>query len=159
VPSGAHWVSSGLAAEWGPGAATESILAATTLAQIRTQATAAARPGPPADPCAAYVNDPDPCWTKVDDRRDALFVAVSTYNECNRPTKDKLAFGNNTLYFVHWIGNPVGVCNANMATPHYRLFVVPRAPLPKTGSLLVELVVQVQNSGTTVVDTSQVELG
>jgi hypothetical protein len=109
---------------------------------------AAARPGPPADP-----------WTKVNERRDVLFVAVSTYNECNRPTKDKLAFGNNTLYFVHWIGNPIGVCNANMATPHYRLFAVPRAPLPKTGSLLVELVVQVQNSGTTVVDTSQVELG
>jgi hypothetical protein len=138
-----------MAAEWGPGTQIESILAATSLSQIRTQAMAAARPGPPADP-----------WTKVNERRDVLFVAVSTYNECNRPTKDKIAFGNNTLYFVHWIGNSGGVvCTAEVAEPHYRLFVVPLAPLPKTGSLSVQLVDQVQKSGPAVADTTTVDLG
>jgi hypothetical protein len=99
---------------------------------------------------------------KVNDRRDVVYLAVSTENVCGRATKDKVAFGDGTLYFVHWVGNPGGgdLCKEGaMGLPFYRLFVVPLAQLPPAGTLSVQLVVQVQATGTTVAATSKVELG
>jgi hypothetical protein len=171
LPTGAHWLSSSVVSEYGlapqPNHANpsdtrspESILAATTLVEIRSAALAAAAPLPALSPCETDLDVADPCWTKANDPGGLLFLAVATPGQC-RATKDKVALGGSTLYFIHWIGNSPGegFCQAAIGGTGYRLFTVPMSSLPKTGTLSVELVVQDQRYGTTVADTSQVELG
>jgi hypothetical protein len=171
LPSGAHWLASSVVSQYGlarhPNYAhpsdtqsPKSILAATTLVEIRSAALAAAAPLPALSPCETDVDVADPCWTKVSDPDGLLFLAVATPGQC-RATKDKVALGGSTLYFIHWIGNSPGegFCQAAIGGTGYRLFTVPMSSLPKTGTLSVELVVQDQRYGTTVADTSKVELG
>jgi len=171
LPSGAHWLSSSVVSEYGPvrqpnranpsdTRSPESILAAATLAQIRSEALAAAGPLPALNPCETAVDVADTCWTKTSDPGGLLFLAVATPGEC-RATKDKVALGGSTLYFIHWIGNSPGegFCQGAMSATAYRLYAVPMTSLPKTGTLSVQLVVQDQRYGTTVADTSKVELG
>jgi hypothetical protein len=133
LPSGAYWVSFSVASGEGPPTLRESILAATTLSQIRSQAIAAAIQMHSVDPCATYMNDMDPCWRAMTDRRGALFVAVSTFNGCNRETKDDIAFGDQDPVFraldrqpprnLHGVAGPAElspVLGADYAAPKRR---------------------------------------
>jgi hypothetical protein len=63
-----------------------------------------------------------------------------------------MAVSSSALYFVHWIGQPEGVCNMMLALPAYRLVLVARAGL-QAGVVKVELQVQTEGGGTDTVDT------
>jgi hypothetical protein len=130
-----------------------AVIAANTLAEIRTKVLADCSRRSPCD----QPPNSNRCWQGVTEKPGNLYVAVVLLYECNRPVKDNVAVSNSTVYYVHWLGSPQGVCTAAMAIPAYRLFLVPRTELPSSGALTVELQMQTQNAGIQTLDT-QVEL-
>ena len=82
-----------------------------------------------------------------------LYLAVLTANECRRSVAEDQELEGRTLYFIHWVSQPNGVCNEMMALPSYRLYTVPRSELPRLGQLTVELLIQDELSGTSHIDT------
>lgn len=92
------------------------------------------------------------CWAQLPDQPDDFYFAVYTANECNRPVQESAAVRGSTLYFIHFIGKPTGVCNAAMMQPAYRLFTSTRSVLPASGLVTVELQIQDVTSGTVTYD-------
>lgn len=157
LPAGAHWATFSREASVGPTARQPGMLAAPSLSDLRSQVIAVARQGN--EECVEAPNYPnfDTCWYKIADRPGVLYVAVATYNECTRPTKNKIAAGADVLYFAHWIGDSHGICSAAMAEPHYELFVVQRPP-QVPGPLSIQLLVEESSGNNSVIAQTIVSL-
>jgi hypothetical protein len=98
------------------------------------------------------------CWAELPNEPGQLYFIVLTANECTRPVRELAAVDGSTLYFIHWIGKPTGVCNAMMAAPAYRLYSADKSLLPGSGNVTVELQVQDVVNGTSDYD-AEVSLG
>ena|ERR1700686_51034 len=160
VPSGGHSLSLTALASYGlgPFANDEDIVASTSLDALRAEViarTVSHTQRTEAQVCAP-AQPPDPCWRQQVNRTGRLYLAVITFNECNADTKEAAAISGRTLFFIRWIGNPKGVCNAAMAAPNWRLFSASRAELPSSGTLTVRL--QLQGATDRVAAESQVDL-
>ncbi|HEY6874862.1 MAG TPA: hypothetical protein VI384_00730 [Candidatus Dormibacteraeota bacterium] len=92
------------------------------------------------------------CWAQLPDQPDDFYFAVYTVNECARPVRELAAVRGSTLYFIHFIGKPAGVCDAALMQPAYRLFTSTRSVLPASGKVTVELQVEDVNTGTSTYD-------
>ena len=149
LPSSAHWVTYALASYAGPVARSEGILAATSLATIQDEVVSAPKVMANGTP-----------WPDASHRSGVLYVAVATYSQCTRNMVDNVAVDGHSLFYVHWIGHPSGVCNAAMALPRYRLYAVPSGQLPRVATLDVKLLVEdaVANTDSVIAEVS-VQLG
>jgi hypothetical protein len=152
LPNGGHWVTyrPSRAGPFGCNT-TATVIAGNTLAEIRTKVQADCRKS------SACERQPSSCWQGLAEEPGNFYIAVVLFYECNRAVKDNVAVSNRTLYYIHWVGSPHGVCNAAMAVPSYSLFLVPRSELPGAGPLTVELQIQTQDQPTESIDT-QVDL-
>jgi hypothetical protein len=151
LPADAHWVTYTDAGfgpvGCGPG---NSIIAATTLDDLRQRVIAAC-------PRRAGCSEPaGSCLQGLADQSGSVYLAVLLTPYCTQPTKQSIAESATAIYFVEWVGHPQGVCNLMLAQPPYRFYVVPRSGLP-AGPVKVELQIQTEGQGTTVIE-SQVEL-
>ena len=122
-----------------------AILASTSVSELSDQVIARARAQLLS--CASNQYRQDPCWKQQADVPGRVYVAVITANECNRAVKESTVLSQHTLYFIHWIGNPQGVCNAAMRQPNWRLFYVSRSSMPNSGTLTVRLQLQGDEQG------------
>lgn len=159
VPSGGHSLSLTALASYGlgPFANVEDIVASTSLDALRAEViarTTSHTQRTEAQICAPA--PPDPCWRRQVNQPGRLYLAVITFYVCNADTKEAAAISGRTLFFIRWIGQPKGVCNAAMAIPNWRLFSASRADLPRSGTLTVRL--QLQGATDRVAAESQVDL-
>jgi len=120
------------------------IIASTSLAQVRDQVIFRAMGSRRTEDqvCQKYGADADPCWDQQTDQPGRVYVAVIINYECASTSKEASAIGGHTLYFIHWVGDPSGVCSASMAMPTWRLYSASRSDLPGSGTLSVRLLFQ-----------------
>jgi len=151
LPADAHWVGYTVAAMGPIGCGMgNSIVASTTLDDLRQKViTACPRRSACAEPAQS-------CWQGLAERPGNVYLAVLLTPTCTQPTKQDIAESATAIYFIEWVGHAQGVCNMSLALPPYRLYIVPRSGL-HAGIVSVELQVQTEGQGTTVVDT-RVEL-
>ena len=143
LPAGSHTLNPVQVSLQGPFGLGPDIVAATTLSAMRDLVLAHGRDhGSGLPSCQAEPNWPDPCWTQQPDLRGRVYIAVVINYECTSATKEATALAGHTLYFIHWIGKPGGVCNASMAEPNWRLYAASRSDLPSSGTLTVRLELQ-----------------
>ncbi|TME58356.1 MAG: hypothetical protein E6I58_03180 [Chloroflexi bacterium] len=145
LPDGSHALNLTELSVRGPFDVAPAIIASTSLVEVRDQVIAHAvgiRRRTPGEVCQAYETVPDPCWAQQVDQAGHVYVAVIINYECTSSTKDASAAGGHTLYYIHWVGSPQGVCNASMAQPMWRLYSASRSDLPSSGMLRVRLVFQ-----------------
>jgi len=147
LPSGADWVNY-TESERGPvGCGVEpAIIAATSLDELRQMLTATCQRA------SACTNPPGGCWQGLQEQPGNVYLAVLLTPLCAQPSKEDIAASSTAIYFVEWVGHSHGVCDAMLALPPFRLFIVPRAGL-RAGPVTVELRVQNEGQGTTTVDT------
>ena len=144
LPVGSHELSVTQLSRTGPIDFGPDVLASTSLAEVRNAVIAhatQAHSGPDVA-CRAYPDLPDPCWMRLSDSRQFVYIAVITNSECVNATKEAVSLGAGTLYFIHWIGSAQGVCNMAMARPNWRLYAASRRDLPSAGTLTVRLELQ-----------------
>jgi hypothetical protein len=159
VPAGGHSLSLTTLDGYGRGpfANGEDIVASTSLDSLRAEVVSrTVRQTQRAEDQVCIEPQPDPCWRRQVGQSGRLYVAVITFPVCNADTKEAAAISGRTLYFIRWIGNPKGVCNAAMKVPNWRLFSASRADLPSSGTLTVRL--QLQGANDRVAAETQVEL-
>jgi hypothetical protein len=145
LPDGSHALNLTELSVRGPFDLGPGIIASTSLAQVRDQVISHAmgiRRRTVEETCQKYQTVPDPCWAQQVDRPGHVYVAVIINYECTSSSKDASAVGGHTLYYIHWVGNPQGVCSASMAQPNWRLYSASRSDLPSSGILTVRLVFQ-----------------
>jgi hypothetical protein len=147
LPTGAVWVDYREATQGPVGCgAGPAVVAGASIDELRQKVVATC------DRPAACSDTATSCWQDQQDEPGYVYVAVLLTPTCNAPTKDQMAVSSSALYFVHWIGQPEGVCNMMLALPAYRLVLVARAGL-QAGVVKVELQVQTEGGGTDTVDT------
>jgi hypothetical protein len=151
LPVGALWVDF---TESAPGpvgcGAGPAVLAGASIEELRAKVLAGCtRPSACTEPAGS-------CWQNLQEQLGYVYVAVLLTPTCNAPTRDGVAVSSSAIYFVHWIGQPTGVCNMMLALPAYRLVLVARHGLD-AGAVTVELQVQTEGGATDRVD-SQVTL-
>ena len=140
LPSGTHWIHYALVSFAGPVSRNQGVLATTSLSTIRADVLGATNDASTATP-----------WADASPKSEVLYVAVVTYSECTRHTEDNMAANGHELFYVHWIGHSSGVCNAAMAAPRYRLYMVTTDQLPRSGTVDVKLLVEDAADNTNVV--------
>jgi hypothetical protein len=160
VPDGGHSLSLTTLATYGQGPFDngQDIVASTSLETVRADVislTMTQTHRTEAQLCTQDVHR-DLCWRQQIDRPGRLYLAVITFYQCNADTKEAAAISGRTLYFIRWIGNAKGACNASMMLPNWRLFSASRADLPSSGTLTVRL--QLQGATDRVAAETQVEL-
>jgi len=140
MPDGARALSLEQFGFHGPFDTGPDIAASTSLAQVRDMVVAhALEYHPGGDVCGPYTGIPDPCWRQIADQPGRVYLAVVIDYSCNADTEESAAIGGNTLYFIHWVGNPRGPCTAAMAIPNWRLYSAAGSDLPSAGVLTVRL--------------------
>ena len=152
LPNGAHALTLKQLGVIGPNDLGPDVIASTSLAQVRDAVITHARYS---QVCSTGAGPADRCWQNVPDSPGYVYVAVITNIECNRPVEETTGIGGNTLYFIHWVGQPRGVCDLMMALATWRLYSVSRSMLPSSGKLTVRL--EMQGNATGAVE-SQVQL-
>jgi hypothetical protein len=122
----------------GPFGVGPDVAASTSLATLRDEVVA--RAGQLA--CEQYPNHTDPCWRLIPDQPAGVYIAVIINYACRADSKEAVAIAGSTLYFIHWIGNAQGPCNAALARPEWRLYWASRNDLPASGTVTVRLELQ-----------------
>ena len=143
LPDGAHEISlRQLSVQGGPFDLAPDIAASTSLSDVRQQVIAHAIRARFDEQHVCLPAATGLCWGQFSQEQGVVYVAVITNYECTSAVKERTAVGGQTLYFIHWVGNPQGVCNASMAVPSWRLYSASRHDLPGTGTLKVRFELQ-----------------